>query len=55
MSKIESTFDIRSETERLFIRPLRQADFTNWLNAFKSRIPSFHRHDKGQIKGHSLY
>ncbi|MBM7694776.1 putative nucleotidyltransferase [Peribacillus deserti] len=42
-------FTIRSETERIIIRPLKRVDYRNWLNEFESRFPSQNRHDKGRI------
>ncbi|MBA9028534.1 GNAT family N-acetyltransferase [Peribacillus huizhouensis] len=49
MIKKAKTFDFISETERLVIRPLKNEDYQNWLNEFKNRFPSQHRHDKGKI------
>lgn len=45
----EEIFDVRSETERLVIRPLKKDDYENWLYEFEGRYPSQHRHDKGKI------
>lgn len=45
----EESFEVVSETERLLIRPLKKADYENWLNEFENRYPSQHRHDKGKI------
>ena len=38
-----------SETERLIIRPLKYADYENWLNEFENRYQSQHRHDQGKM------
>ena len=35
------------ETERLVIRPLKNDDYSNWLSAFESRLPSQYSHDEG--------
>lgn len=45
----EEKFDLVSETERLIIRPLQEADYENWLNEFRKRYPSKHRHDQGRL------
>lgn len=45
----EEKFEIVSETERLVIRPLKKADYENWLNEFENRYASQNRHDKGKI------
>ncbi|WP_407644102.1 GNAT family N-acetyltransferase [Filobacillus milosensis] len=45
----EETFEVASETERLIIRPLKKSDYENWLNEFKNRYPSKHRHDQGKV------
>ncbi len=45
----EEKFDVVSETERLVIRPLKKADYGNWLSEFGNCYPSKHRHDKGKI------
>lgn len=42
-------FDCILETERLVVRPLKEADYKNWLQEFENRLPSQHRHDKGKI------
>lgn len=42
-------FDCIIETERVIVRPLKEADYINWLREFENRIPSQHRHDKGNI------
>jgi [ribosomal protein S5]-alanine N-acetyltransferase len=42
-------FTICTETDRLLIRPLRKADYSNWLNEFNNRLPSQHKHDKGRM------
>jgi [ribosomal protein S5]-alanine N-acetyltransferase len=47
--KLEGKFDFISETERLVIRPLKKADYENWLNEFVNRYPSKNRHDDGKI------
>ena len=41
--------EIHSETERLIIRPLKNADYHNWLNEFEKRLPSQHKYDLGKI------
>ncbi|MDQ0160773.1 GNAT family N-acetyltransferase [Alkalibacillus salilacus] len=41
-------FEYVSETERLVLRPLKKADYENWLNEFNRRYPSQHRHDTGR-------
>lgn len=45
----EEKFDYVSATERIVIRPLKKADYKNWLSEFEKRYPSQHRHDKGKI------
>lgn len=45
----EEEFDVFSETERLVIRPLQLTDYGNWLNAYKGRHSSQHRHDRGKM------
>ncbi|MGF3104701.1 GNAT family N-acetyltransferase [Rossellomorea sp. DUT-2] len=42
-------FTIISETERLIIRPLKVADYPNWLKEFESRSASSSRHDLGKM------
>jgi [ribosomal protein S5]-alanine N-acetyltransferase len=42
-------FTISSETERLIIRPLKVADYPNWLKEFESRSASSSRHDLGKM------
>ncbi|NDI33976.1 GNAT family N-acetyltransferase [Chengkuizengella sediminis] len=42
-------FDYLSETKRLFIRPLQERDYKNWLNEFNNRLPSQHKYDVGRI------
>ncbi|RPF52211.1 RimJ/RimL family protein N-acetyltransferase [Aquisalibacillus elongatus] len=49
MELMEETFNIVSETERLVIKPLKKADYNNWLHEFESRYPSQHRHDQGKM------
>ncbi|MCP8615384.1 GNAT family N-acetyltransferase [Salirhabdus salicampi] len=40
---------IRTETERLIIRPLQLNDFYSWKKSFESRFPSRHSYDEGKI------
>ncbi|WP_077622840.1 GNAT family N-acetyltransferase [Sediminibacillus massiliensis] len=44
-----SSFNNQAETNRLIIRPLQKSDYMNWLEQFKSRKPSQHNYDKGNI------
>jgi len=46
---MEEVFDCMIETDRLIIRPLKNADYKNWLNAFENRFPSKYKHDKGKM------
>lgn len=46
---LEKQFSIVSETERLVIRPLSNADYENWLEGFNNRQLSKHRHDLGKL------
>jgi [ribosomal protein S5]-alanine N-acetyltransferase len=47
--ELKEKFKVDSQTERLIVRPLKKADYENWLNEYEKRLPSQHRHDKGKI------
>lgn len=42
-------FGARSETKRLTIRPLEEADYAEWLAGFNARSPSKHVYDPGRL------
>lgn len=38
---------LMAETERLFIRPYEVADYKEWAQGYKNRLPSTYQHDEG--------
>ncbi|MFT4415775.1 GNAT family N-acetyltransferase [Fredinandcohnia humi] len=40
---------VKTETNRLVIRPLEEEDYFTWLTQYKKRLPSQHKYDEGNI------
>ncbi|MFS0782571.1 GNAT family N-acetyltransferase [Bacillus sp. 1P06AnD] len=45
----KNVFDNSLETDRIMVRPLKKGDYSKWLEGFKQRSPSMHKHDKGRL------
>ncbi|AIF42842.1 GNAT family acetyltransferase [Virgibacillus sp. SK37] len=41
--------NIKSETERLIIRPLQNQDYERWMEGFRKRLPSQHKYDGNKM------
>ncbi|WP_121615514.1 GNAT family N-acetyltransferase [Virgibacillus halodenitrificans] len=44
--------NIKSETDRLIIRPLQNQDYERWMEGFRNRLPSQHKYDGNKMDMH---